>query len=107
MAAPEGMKCPFNCFDPCVKDACAMYVRINGTDPNTGVQVNKGACALAWQPTIQIEGNQMAREQGAAIESLRNRIEETNQMTSQVVLGVRDLMQTLSDAAQRQQIKGE
>jgi len=68
-----------------------MYVRMNGQDPNSGEQVNQGACAIAWMPTIHLEGNQMMREQGAATESLRNRIDDSNKEVKSLVVGLRDL----------------
>ncbi len=92
------MKCPLLKMKPCKKDECAWYVQIRGQDPNTGDAIDKGACAMAWNPTLLIENNKMVGELGAATESLRNRVDETNGLINVTVKGIKDLIKTFGDA---------
>lgn len=66
--------CPFDKFRPCRQTKCALFTQIRGTNPQTGSDVDDWGCALAFMPMLQIEGAQMSRQAGAAVESLRNEL---------------------------------
>lgn len=62
--------------EPCHQHKCRFYVQIMGHNPNTGEQVNKWDCAIAWMPMLMIENSQQQRQTGAAVESFRNAVAE-------------------------------
>ena len=80
----ETMLCPFIGQKPCVKLKCALYSEMDGTDVNNGEKlIRTVACSITWMVKVQMEGNQMVREHGAATESLRNRVDEANKVNMQ------------------------
>lgn len=66
--------CPLNNFEPCKQLDCAWFIKLRGTNPNTGEEVDEWGCAMAWQPILQIEAANQQRQTGAAVESLRNEV---------------------------------
>ena len=71
--------CPLNNFEPCKQLDCAWFVKLAGTDPNTGKQVDEFGCAMAWLPMLLIENTQQSRGTGAAVESFRNEMVRQNE----------------------------
>ena len=63
----------------CKEHKCKFFVQLTGTDPNTGQEINNFDCAVAWLPTLLIEGAQQTRHSGAAIESFRNEMVRMNE----------------------------
>ncbi len=70
--------CPLNNFEPCKNFECAWFMKIQGTDPNTGVEIEEWGCSMAWLPKLLIENAQMSRQTGAAVESFRNEMVRQN-----------------------------
>ena len=70
--------CPLNNFEPCKQLDCAWFVKLAGTDPNTGKPVDEFGCAMAWMPMLLIENAQQSRQTGAAVESFRNEMVKQN-----------------------------
>ena len=70
--------CPLNNFEPCKQLDCAWFVKLAGTDPNTGKPVDEFCCAMAWMPMLLIENAQQSRQTGAAVESFRNEMVKQN-----------------------------
>jgi hypothetical protein len=73
--------CPLNGFKPCKKLDCAWFVKLAGTDPNTGKQIDEFGCAVAWLPLMLIENAQQSRQTGAAVESFRNEMVKQNEQS--------------------------
>lgn len=71
--------CPLNNFEPCKQLDCAWFVKLAGTDPNTGKPVDEFGCAMAWMPMLLIENAQQSRQTGAAVESFRNEMVKQNE----------------------------
>ena len=71
--------CPLNSFSPCKQLECAWFVKLAGTDANTGKPVDEFGCAVAWLPMLLIENAQQSRSTGAAVESFRNEMVKQNQ----------------------------
>lgn len=69
--------CPFF-RKPCIEYECTMYVQLQGSNPNTGQQVDEWKCSLAWLPILLVENSQQTRQAGAAIESFRNEMVQQN-----------------------------
>lgn len=78
--------CPLNSFEPCKELDCAWFMKVAGTDPNTGKDVEDWGCAMAWLPVLLIENSQMQRQTGAAVESFRNEMVKANDVSQQVLL---------------------
>jgi len=73
--------CPLNNFEPCKQFDCSWFMKISGTNPNTGEPTEEWGCSMAWLPILLIENAQQSRQTGAAVESLRNKmIEEQNNL---------------------------
>lgn len=70
--------CPLNKFKPCKQLECAWFIKLRGTNPNTGEEVDEWGCAIAWQPILAVENAQQTRQTGAAVESFRNEAVKAN-----------------------------
>ena len=77
--------CPLDGFKPCRQLECAWFMKIRGTNPNTGSEIDDYGCSIAWLPVLMIENSQQQRSTGAAVESFRNEMVKSN-VTSQSVL---------------------
>ena len=42
--------CPLDGFKPCRQLDCAWFIKIAGTNPNTGKEVEEWGCSMAWLP---------------------------------------------------------
>ena len=75
--------CPLGAKCEEVKDdimyICPWYMKIRGTDPNTGSDIDEMRCAIAWTPLLLIENSMHQRQTGAAVESFRNEMVVQNQ----------------------------
>ena len=79
-------QCPLNNFEPCKELECAWFLKIRGTNPNTGQDVDDWGCSIAWLPILLIENSQQQRQTGAAVESFRNEMVKANENSQQVLL---------------------
>lgn len=70
--------CPLNNFEPCKQLECAWFMKVAGTNPNTGKPVEEYGCAVAWMPMLLIENAQQSRQTGSAVESFRNEMVRQN-----------------------------
>ncbi len=66
---------------PCKRHECEWYTQVQGMHPQTGEQINKWGCAIAWMPMLTVENSKMQRETGAAVESFRNEMVVANAQT--------------------------
>jgi hypothetical protein len=78
--------CPLNNFDPCKLFDCAWFIQIRGQNPNTGADIDEWGCAQAWLPVLMIENSQQQRQTGAAVESFRNEMVKSNEVSQKVLL---------------------
>lgn len=78
--------CPLDNFNPCRQLDCAWFMKIRGTNPNTGADVDEWGCSMAWMPVLMIENSQQQRQTGAAVESFRNEMVKANEQSQQVLL---------------------
>jgi hypothetical protein len=94
MALDKKLICPL-LHKECIEDgtmvdgeivACKFWVEVEGKHPQTGVDIKQGDCCLNWMPIILIENSKTNRETGAAIESFRNEMVKSNQVTQQILL---------------------
>lgn len=78
--------CPINNFEPCKQLECAWFLKINGTHPNTGQEIDEWGCSIAWMPILLIENSRQQHQTGAAIESFRNEMVNANEVSQQVLI---------------------
>ena len=78
--------CPLDGFNPCRQLDCAWFIKISGTDPNTGKDIDDWGCSMAWMPILMIENSQQQRHTGAAVESFRNEMVKSTDMSNKVLL---------------------
>ena len=81
-------QCPLNSFDPCKQLDCAWFLKIRGSNPNTGEEMDEWGCSVAWMPILLIENAQMSRQTGAAVESFRNEMVKANEASQQLLVNV-------------------
>jgi len=90
--------CPLNGFNPCRQLECAWFMKVAGSNPNTGKEVEEWGCSMAWLPIMVLENSQMQRQTGAAVESFRNEMVKNNEVGQRVLLaaaGVPQQTQTM------------
>jgi hypothetical protein len=51
---------------------CPWWQKVRGTKPNTGEEIDRWDCAIAFMPLLQVEVASQARQGAAATESFRN-----------------------------------
>lgn len=78
--------CPLNKFEPCKELDCAWFIKIRGSNPNTGEELEDWGCAMSWLPILLIENSQQQRSTGAAVESFRNEMVRANETSQQILL---------------------
>ena len=78
--------CPLHNFEPCKQLDCAWFLKIRGSNPNTGEDVDDWGCAIAWLPVLMIENSQQQRQTGAAVESFRNEMVKSNETSQQILI---------------------
>ena len=78
--------CPLDGFKPCRQLECAWFIKIRGSNPNTGEDVDEWGCSMAWLPVLTIENSQQQRQTGAAVESFRNEMVKANEVGQRVLL---------------------
>jgi hypothetical protein len=78
--------CPLHNFEPCKQLDCAWFLKIRGSNPNTGEDVDDWGCAIAWLPVLMIENSQQQRQTGAAVESFRNEMVKSNEVSQQILI---------------------
>ncbi len=71
--AEAGLVCPLHQKDMSeVCHKCPWWTLIRGKDPQSTKEIDNWGCAIGFLPLLLIEGAQLARGNGAAIESFRN-----------------------------------
>jgi len=83
--------CPLDGFKPCRQLECAWFMKIAGTNPNTGKEVEEWGCSMAWMPMLMIENSQQQRGTSAAVESFRNEMVKNNEVGQRVLLAAAGL----------------
>jgi hypothetical protein len=78
--------CPLNGFAPCKELECGWFIKVAGSNPNTGAEIEEWGCAVAWLPIMLIENAHQQKQTGAAVESFRNEMVKSNDFTANVLL---------------------
>lgn len=86
MKIEQKNNCPLHNFEPCKKLDCGWFMHIRGMNPNTGEEIDNWGCAVAWLPVMMIENSQQQRQTAAAVETFRNEMVKSNEMSQQLLL---------------------
>ena len=78
--------CPLDNFNPCRQLECAWFMKIQGTNPQTGSEIDEWGCSVAWLPVLMIENSKQQHHTGAAVESFRNEVVKSNQQNQQLYI---------------------
>lgn len=62
----------------CIKHRCVRYVHVTGKNPQSGADMDYWDCTFNWLPALLLENSKVQRETGAAVESFRNEMVQTN-----------------------------
>lgn len=72
---PESLICPLHKKSmETVCHKCPWWTQVRGRNPNTGEEVDRWDCSLAFLPMLLVENSQQSRQAGAATESMRNEL---------------------------------
>jgi hypothetical protein len=82
---PEA-NCPLDSFNPCRTMKCAWFMKVSGTHPQTGNEVEEWGCSMSWMPILLIENSQQQRQTGAAVESFRNEMVKSSEVSNKILL---------------------
>ena len=92
----EVVTCPLGSKCEEIKDnklhRCMWHIKVRGTNPNTGEEVDNYGCAMTWMPILLIENSQQQRQTGAAVESFRNEMINANETSKQLLLSASKIM---------------
>ena len=72
--------------EECVGLKCAWFVKVEGYDSNTGKRVDEWNCTVALLPMLLIENSGQQRQTGAAVESFRNEMVKSNEVSQQLFI---------------------
>jgi hypothetical protein len=86
--------CPLNKFQPCKQLECAWFMKIAGTDPQSGKEIDEWGCSMAWLPVLIIENNRVNFQTGSAVESFRNEMVKANENSQDLLLAVAKMKDT-------------
>ena len=79
----------------CIGLQCAWFTKVQGTNPQTGKDIEDWGCAVAWLPMLAIENSQTNRMSGAAVELFRNevvkRMDQPIVQTVQEPINIKDI----------------
>jgi hypothetical protein len=77
MAKEIKKKCPL-VGEECWGHECEWFIKIRGTNPQTGELIDEYRCSWQWIPVLLVENSQQQRQTGAAVESFRNEMTKQN-----------------------------
>lgn len=83
----DGELCPL-LNGPCVEAKCRFWMRLQGTDPQTGNPRDEFGCAIPWLVVVTLEGNKETRQAAAAMESTRNEMVRCGEGIKDVLVGI-------------------
>jgi len=98
---PDNMMCPLHKAKMSkVCHTCPLWMQVRGQHPNTGEQLDKWNCALAWGPVMAMDAARNSNQTTAAVEGLRN-VVATNKQRSEAMplrLASSDMNRPMIDA---------
>lgn len=83
---PLGSKCQ-EIKDGVIKE-CMWFVKLVGTNPQTGEEIDEHGCSMAWLPVLLVEGAKQQRNTSASVESMRNEMVSAAKETTRALMSV-------------------
>ena len=84
--AAKGKVCPLHKKDmSTVCHKCPWWTQLRGKHPNTGNPIDEWACAVTFIPILLCENAQESRQTGAAVESFRNEMSKSNEISNYIL----------------------
>ena len=80
--------------EECREHGCTFYARLQGINPQTGVETDEYMCTIVTIPLLLIENSKRQIETGAAVESFRNEMVAAKP----VIMQIAGLQQTALEA---------
>ena len=87
--------CPLNNFEPCRQMDCGWFMKVVGTHPNTGEQLEDWGCAVTWLPVMLIENSKQQHSTAAAVESFRNEMVKSSEVSQKILLAAANMPQQM------------
>lgn len=78
--------CPLDSFNPCRELQCAWFLKVQGTHPNTGADIDEWGCSMSWMPVLMLASAREQKGTAAAVESFRNEMVKNNEVGQRVLL---------------------
>ena len=73
--AASGLVCPFHRKDTSkVCHVCPLWTQVRGADPQSGREIDDWRCAMAWLPTLILDGSQQTRQTGASADKVATEV---------------------------------
>lgn len=85
-------QCPLNNFEPCKELECAWFLKVMGAHPQNGKEIEDWGCSISWLPILMIENSRQQNQTGAAIESFRNEMVKSNEVSQQIMMAKSGMM---------------
>lgn len=96
----DGSREDFPANDVGGKVKCRWWQHIAGKDPQTEKIVDTFDCAVAWLPTVGIEGAQMSRQTSASVDKVANEVAAVKQSLTALAGAVRVAAAGISQAVE-------
>ena len=85
MQIESGTFCPFIKKD-CIGLKCNLFIKVKGTNPQTGQEIDEWDCTLKWLPMLL--NTQQVRQGSAATESFRNEMVKSAEATIHTMVAI-------------------
>ena len=72
--------------EECLGLKCTFFSKVEGYDMNTGNRVDEWNCTVSMLPMLLIENSGMQRQTGAAVESFRNEMVKSNEVSQKLFI---------------------
>jgi len=87
MQIENGTFCPLIKKD-CIGLKCNWFIKVRGTHPQTGQEIDEWDCTLKWLPMLLIDNTQQVRQGAAATESFRNEMVKSAEATIHTMVAI-------------------
>lgn len=80
---------------------CRWWQHVSGKDPQSEKFIDQWDCAVAWLPTVGLEGSQQSRQCGASVDKVANEVAEVRLGISALAGAVQVASAQMSQALER------
>ena len=79
---------------------CRWWQHVAGKDPQSQKEIDQWDCAVAWLPTVGLEGSQQSRQCGASVDKVANEVAAVKQSISAMSGAIRLAAASISQAVE-------